>query len=56
MDPDRIAALCDIALQDSQVEREIDGEKVWVYDGQLFLKSLADNGLTIHLIGETDDR
>jgi len=42
-----IANLCDIALQDALVEVEDNGEKIWLYDGEVFAKSLAGNGYKV---------
>jgi len=45
--PNRIVDLCDIAMQDALVEVVIDGDKIWLFDGDKFLASLAGNGYKV---------
>ena len=44
---DGVANYADVALQDAQVEHYSGGEKIWIYDDALLLKSLAGNGFSI---------
>lgn len=41
------AAYCDVALQDALIEADDAGERIWIYDDELFDASLAANGYRI---------